>query len=54
MIDLLKKLLDLVLRFIDWRRGTAKARDRNAVRKAVAEHDREAMNELLQKRRDGR
>lgn len=52
MIDLLRKLLDLVLRFFDWRRRTAKARDRNAARKAVAEHDREAMNRLIQERRD--
>ena len=51
MIDLLRKLLDLVLRFLDWRRDTAKSRERNEVRKAVAEHDAELMNRILQKRR---
>lgn len=51
MIDLLKKVLALVLRFLDWRRETAKSRERNEVRKAVVEHDREAMNRILQERR---
>ena len=50
MIDLLRKLLTLMLRFLDWRRRTAKARDRNAARKAVAEHDREAVNRLIAER----
>lgn len=54
MIDLLRKLLDLVLRFLDWRRDTKRARERNKVRKAVAEHDAELMNEILQKMRDER
>ena len=54
MIDLLKKVLALVLRFLDWRKATKRDRERNEVRKAVAEHDREAMNALLQKRRDRR
>lgn len=54
MIDLLKKLLDLALRFLDWRRDTAKARDRNAARRAIAEHDAEALNRLIQARKDAR
>lgn len=54
MIDLLRKLLDLVLRFLDWRRDTAKSRERNEVRKAVAEHDAKALNQLLQSRKDKR
>lgn len=52
MISLLGKLLDLVLRWLDWRRDTAKARDRNAARKAVAEHDAQALNTLIQERKD--
>ena len=52
MIDLLKKLLTLVLRFLDWRRDTAKARDRNAARQSVAEHDAKAINTIIQIRRD--
>ena len=51
MIDLLKNVLALVLRFLDWRRDTAKSRERNEVRKAVAEHDREELNRILQERR---
>ena len=51
MIDLLKNVLALVLRFLDWRRDTAKSRERNEVRKAVAEHDREALNAIIQERR---
>ena len=50
----LKKVLDVVLRFLDWRRATKCARERNEVRRVVAEHDREAMNALLQKRREGK
>lgn len=52
MIDLLKRLLDLALRFLDWRRDTARARDRNAACRAVAEHDKDALNRLIQERRD--
>lgn len=52
MIDFLKSVLDVVLRFLDWRKGTKRARERNEARRVVAEHDREGMNRLLQKRRD--
>lgn len=54
MLELLKKALELVLRFLDWRKATKRDRERNAVRKAVAEHDRKALNRILQERRDGR
>ena len=54
MIDLLKKVLALVLRFLDWRRDTKRARERDEARRVVAEHDREAMNRILQERRDER
>ena len=50
----LKKVLDVVLRFFDWRRDTKRARERNEARRVVAEHDREGMNALLQKRREGK
>ena len=50
MIDLLKKVLALVLRFLDWRKATKRDRERNAARKAVAEHDREALNTLIMER----
>lgn len=51
MIDLLKKVLALVLRFLDWRRDTKPARERNEARRVVAEHDREKLNRILQERR---
>ena len=54
MLEFLKKVLDAVFRFLDWRRDTKKARERNEARRVVAEHDREGMNRLLQKRRDER
>lgn len=54
MIELLRKALELVLRFFDWRRDTKRARERNEARRVVAEHDREGMNALLQKRREGK
>lgn len=52
MIDLLKRLLDLVLRFLDWKKSTKASRDRDAIRKAVAEHDAKALNSLIQSRKD--
>lgn len=50
----MKRILDVVLRFLDWRKGTKRARERNEARRVVAEHDREGMNALLQKRRDAK
>ena len=52
MIDLLKKVLALILRFLDWRKATKRTRERNEARRAVAEHDREELNRILQERRD--
>lgn len=51
MIDLLKKVLALVLRFLDWRKSTQRDREREDVRRAVVNHDRKAMNRILQERR---
>lgn len=51
MIELLKKAVDLLLRFLDWRREGKRAREREEVRKAVVNHDREAMNRIIQERR---
>ena len=50
----MKSVLDVVLRFLDWRKGTKRARERNEARRVVAEHDAEALNRILQERRDGR
>lgn len=54
MLNLITKILSLVERLLDWFVGSKKARERNEVRRVVAEHDREGMNALLQKRRDER
>lgn len=48
MIELLRKALELVLRFLDWRKATQRDRERNEVRKAVTTHDRKLMNEIIQ------
>ncbi|HIV09539.1 MAG TPA: hypothetical protein IAC79_05450 [Candidatus Spyradenecus faecavium] len=54
MIELLRKALDLLLRFLDWRKGTKRERHRDQARKAIATHDRQAMNELLMERMNRR
>lgn len=54
MLELLKKALELVLRFLDWRKATKRDREREDVRRAVVNHDREAMNRILQERRNRR
>ena len=54
MINLITKIISLIERLLDWRRETKRARERNEARRVVAEHDREGMNALLQKRRDER
>lgn len=54
MIELLRKALDLALRFLDWRRDTRKARARDAAREAIATHDRKAMNTLIMERMNRR
>ena len=52
MINLITKIISLIERLLDWRRETKRARYRNEARRVVAEHDREAMNELLMERMD--
>lgn len=54
MINLITKILSLVERLLDWLAGRKETRKRNEVRKAVVEHDREAMNRIIQERRDGK
>ena len=54
MLNLITKILSLVERLLDWFAGRKEARERNEARRVVAEHDREAMNALLQKRREGK
>ena len=54
MMNLITKILSLLERLFDWLAGCKEARKRDDVRKAVVEHDREAMNRILQVRRNGR
>ena len=54
MLNLITKLIAIAERLIGWFTGCKEARKRDDVRKAVAEHDREAMNRILQERRDGK
>lgn len=54
MIELVRKALELVLRFLDWRKSTKRARERNRAREAVTKHDREKMNELIMERMNKR
>lgn len=54
MINLITKIISLIERILDWFAGRKESRKRDEVRKAVAEHDAEALNRILQERRDGR
>lgn len=51
MLNLITKILLLIERLLDWLAGRKESRKRNDVRKAVAEHDREALNRIIQERR---
>lgn len=52
MIDLLKKALALLLALWQAIPAVRRARERNAIRKAIAEHDEAKMNRIFQQRRD--
>lgn len=54
MINLITKIISLIERLLDWFAGRKESRKRDNIRKAIAEHDREAMNRILQERREGR
>lgn len=54
MINLITKIISLIERLLDWFAGRKESRKRDTIRKAVAEHDREAMNRILQERREGK
>lgn len=54
MLNLITKIISLIERLLDWLAGRKESRKRDEVRKAVVEHDREAMNRIIQDRRDKR
>ena len=51
MIDLLKKVLDLVLRWLDWRKSSERRRSVSAAKEAIVKGDREALNRWAEDRR---
>ena len=51
-MDLLKKVLALALKVAEWLPGVRRARERRALRRAIAEHDEAEMNRIFQQRRD--
>lgn len=52
MLNFLSKLISLISSIFSWWESREKARDRDSIRKAVAEHDAKALNTILQIRRD--
>lgn len=50
LIDILRAIALAVTAWIQGRKG----REANAARKAVVKHDREALNRIIQERRDGK
>lgn len=52
MLNFLSKLIGLISTLFSWWTGRKPARDRNAIRKAVAEHDAKALNAIIQSRKD--
>lgn len=52
MIELLKRALGVLLKVLEWVPGWRKAREKRALRKAIAEHDEAKMNRIFQQRRD--
>lgn len=53
MIGLLKQIIALVLELLPaWRKAQAR-RKASEVMRAVAEHDREAVNRILEEKRNG-
>lgn len=54
MLNLITKIISLIERLLDWFAGRKESRKRDDVRKAVVEHNREALNRILQERREGK
>ena len=54
MLNLLSKLISLISSIFSWWKSREKARDRDAIRKAVATHDAKALNTIIQARKDKR
>lgn len=51
MIELLKRVLDLVLRWLDWRKGRERRESVSTAKEAIVKGDREALNKWNDERR---
>lgn len=51
MLNFLAKVLTILEKLVTWWTGRKRAREANRVRKAIATHDREDMNAIIQERR---
>ena len=52
MIDLLKRVLDLVLRWLDWRKGRERRASVSTAKEAIVKGDRESLNKWCEDRRN--
>ena len=51
MIELLKRVLDLVLRWLDWQKGREHRRSVSTAKEAIVKGDRESLNRWNEDRR---
>ena len=51
MIELLKRILDLVLRWLDWRKGRERRASVSTAKDAIVKGDRETLNRWAEDRR---
>lgn len=51
MLKLLSNLISILEKLVTWWTGRKRAREANRVREAIATHDREDMNAIIQERR---
>lgn len=54
ILNLLNCAINLVLRIMDWRKASKRDRALDEANRAIAEHDREAVNRLIADRRRNR
>lgn len=54
ILNLLNCVVNLVLRILDWRKESKRDRALDEANRAIAEHDREAVNRIIADRRRNR
>lgn len=50
LVNLLQCVFSLILRIIDWRKAAKRDRALDEANRAIAEHDREAVNRIIAER----